>query len=107
MKKILPLPALVIVGTLLLSKPVQSQEVGPGYTAPYLLMYSVCLNDPKSFVHVRSAPSREASSMGRLRDGSRISFLRRFVASDGMYWAQIDYSGMNAYVRDDYICIES
>lgn len=105
MRNIIPTLA-ICLGTLLqYTKPVQAQ-VGPGYIpAPAYYEYYVCLNDPGSFVHVRSAPSKNASSMGRLGFGTRVAFFRRFVASDGMYWAQINYFGVSAYVRDDYICI--
>ena len=86
-------------------KPVSAQ-VGPGYVpAPYTPSYYVCLNDPSSFVYVRSAPSKNSSSMGRLGYGSGVFVYRRFVANDGMYWAHINYFGMNAYIRDDYVCV--
>jgi hypothetical protein len=96
----------IYCGTLLpYSNPVQAQ-VGPGYIpAPYAYTYYICLNDPRSFVHIRSAPSRSASSMGRLGFGTIVPFHRRFVANDGMYWAEINYFGMRAYIRDDYVCI--
>lgn len=92
-------------GTLLLyANPIHAQ-VGPGYIPAPVYTYYICLNDPKSFVHVRSEPSRMASSMGRLGFGTIVHFYRRFVANDGMYWAEIDYFSMRAYVRDDYVCI--
>jgi hypothetical protein len=105
MKNLIPALA-VCIGTLLpYAKPAQAQ-VGPGYIpAPYAYTYYICLNDPSSFVYVRSGPSRSASSMGRLGFGTIVPFQRRFVASDGMYWAQINYFGMRAYVRDDYVCV--
>lgn len=105
MRNLIPTLA-VCLGTLLpYAKPAQAQ-VGPGYIpAPYVSTYYICLNDPKSFVHIRSAPSRRASSIGRLSFGTIVPFQRRFVANDGMYWAQINYFGMDAYVRDDYICV--
>lgn len=43
--------------------------------------------------------------MGRLGYGTIVDVYRRFVASDGMYWAQINYFGLNAYIRDDYVCV--
>lgn len=101
------IPALAVcLGTLLpYVKPVQAQ-VGPGYIpAPTSYVYYVCLNDPGSFVYVRSEPSRYSSPIGRLEFGTSVNVIRRFVASDGMYWVQINYFGVIAYVRDDYICV--
>ncbi|MGA1046537.1 MAG: SH3 domain-containing protein [Minisyncoccia bacterium] len=105
MKKIL-FTLVACIGTLFpYAKPVSAQ-VGPGYVpAPYTPSYYVCLNDPRSFVYVRSAPSKYSSSMGRLGYGAGVAVYRRFVASDGMYWAQINYFGLNAYIRDDYVCV--
>lgn len=96
----------ICCGTLLpYTKPAQAQ-VGPGYIpAPYSYTYYICLNDPGSFVHIRSSPSRHASSMGRLGFGTIVPFNSRVIANDGMYWAKINYFGMNAYVRDDYVCV--
>jgi len=94
---------LAFVGALT-AAPAQAQ-VGPGYVPPQQQTYFVvCTNQASSNVNVRSAPSTQASIVGQVRPGTMISVISRSVASDGMYWARVDYYGQTAFIRDDYLC---
>jgi hypothetical protein len=89
---------------LLASALILAQAVGPGYVPPPTSFY-VCLNDRRSYLNLRSAPTTRSRSIGKLSYGESLVVLDRFVSNDGLYWAKIRTSRGVGYVRDDYVCI--
>lgn len=92
---------------LLLATTLLAQNVGPGYVGRPSYPYYICLNDPTSYVNVRSRPTTKSKKIGALRQGNPVDILSRGAGpDDGMWWAYVrTYSGGTGYVRDDYVCV--
>ena len=96
--------SILSAASLVVASPALAQ-VGPGYQpANRPVIWTVCLNDPSSYVNLRSAPTRNSRSLGRLYQGQYLQILRRFTSSDGMIWVQVYSTIGSGYVRDDYAC---
>jgi hypothetical protein len=94
----------------LLSLPIiLAQSVGPGYVGRPTVYapYYICLNDPRSYVNLRSGPSTQARKLGKLYQGNTVDILSRGEGQhDGMWWAYVRTpNGGTGFVRDDYVCV--
>jgi hypothetical protein len=92
---------------LLLSATLIAQRVGPGYVGLPQAPFYICLNDPGSFVNLRSSATTNSRSMGRLHQGTPVNILNRLTGPhDGMWWSYVRLpNGGTGYVRDDYVCV--
>ena len=92
---------------LLLSSVLLAQRVGPGYVGIPSAPYYICLNDPGSYVNLRSRPTTRGKKLGKLRQGTPVNIIVRGPGpDDGMWWSYIrTTSGGSGYVRDDYVCV--
>lgn len=96
---------------LLLVSSLVTQNVGPGYvgqpTYSNISPFYICLNDPSSYVNIRSSPTTRSKKIGKLHFGDSVSIINRIAGPhDGMWWAYIrTYNGNKGFVRDDYVCV--
>jgi hypothetical protein len=92
---------------LLLATSFIAQSVGPGYVGRPSTPFYICLNNPSSYLNVRSKPTTQSKRIGKLRHFHPVSIISRGPGiHDGMWWAYIrTYEGNTGFVRDDYVCV--
>lgn len=78
---------------------------GLGFMLPAHAQYAMtCTRDPNSAVNIRRGPSRSYAVVASIPSNEYVRIMNWVWGGDGMRWYRIEYGGIVAYARADYLC---